>query len=920
MPKVAPLQSNFNGGEFSPLAQGRVDADRYRIGLSTCLNYVPSIQGGLMRRPGTKFVAEVNDSSKSTRLIPFEFSTTQAYMLEFGDEYIRFYKDNGIITEATKNITGITAANPAVVTSNAHGYSNGDEVYIASVAGMTQLNGRWFKVANVAANTYELKYKDGTNVNSTGFTAYSSGGTSARVYTISSPYQDTHLFQINYTQSADTLYLVHPSYQPRKLTRTGHTSWTLTAITFVDGPYAAPVSPTSAGGLPIQFSSNTGSSPQTLNASFTSAAGSTVVSGAANNGSGLIRITTAATHNFQTGESITVFGVTGTIEANGTWTITRVSTTTFDLQGSTFVNAYVANGGIRPNYFTSTDVSRLFRILDGDGDPMLIGTVATYVSTYEVYVTFSNSGNSTGAQTAIRWGAWSEKTGWPACVVFHEDRLFFGGATAYPLRIDGSYSGDYENFTPTAAPSPFTVTDANAVSFTLNSSDVNVVRWLASDEKGLLIGTVGGEWVVRPSSQAEAITPTNISAKRASSYGSANIAPVQVGKAVLFVQRAGRKLRELQYFYDVDGFRAPDLSELAEHVTYSGITQIARMKEPQGIVWGSREDGVMVGMTYDREGEQLRAGWHRHILGGYSDAASNAAEIESVAVIPSADGTRDELWVIVKRYINGGTKRYVEYLTQFFDDTVEQKDAFFVDCGLTYDLPKTITGATAANPVVITSVAHGFSNGDSVLISDVEGMTNLNSNTYTVANVTADTFELTGINGTAFTAYVSGGEVRKFVSAISGLWHLEGQTVGICADGGAQVSKTISSGAITLATAATTVHIGFLYNSDAQMLRLEAGAADGTALGKIRRTHHCGWLLHRTLGLKIGTDFDNLDSVTFNNTGDALSRAPALFSGIISEPLEANYDFENKICWRQSQALPGMILAVMPHMVTQDRG
>jgi hypothetical protein len=781
----------------------------------------------LARRSGTEFIAEVKHSSKSTRLVRFEFSTTQAYIIEFGDLYCRFFKDNAIITNTATNITGATAANPVVITSAAHGYSNGERVIISGVSGMVQLNNREFTVANVTANTYEL-----SGINGTTYTAYSSGGTAAKPYEVVTTFAEADLFQLKFTQSADTLYIVHPSYAPRKLTRTAHTSWTLSTITFLDGPY-----------LPINAS------------------------------------TTTLTPSATTGNGVTITA------SAATFTVT-------------------------------SDIGRFVRMKHGStwGYAKITATASSTSVTADVKSDFGG----TGAVTTWRLGVWSTTTGFPGSVVFHEDRLCFAGVTNYPQRIDGSKTSDYENMAPTDTAGA--VADDNAISFTMNSNDVNVTRWITSDEKGLLAGTVGGEWAVKPSNQGEALTPSNITAKRASAYGSANIAPVQAGKATIFVQRSGRKIREMTYFYDVDGFRSPDLSLLSEHVLSSGIVELAFQREPQPIIWGVRDDGVLVSMTYERESESLKVGWARHILGGEGTSAGGDAEVESVAVIPSSDGSRQEAWVVVKRYINGATKRYVEYITKTFEEEDQQRDALFLDCSLTYDSPKNISGATQANPVVITCNAHGFSNGDSVNISEVVGMTELNGNNYTVANSTANTFELSGINGTAYTAYISAGEARKNVSSVSGLWHLEGQTVSILADGAVHPDVTVTLGSITLSDPAAIIHIGYNYNSDGELLRLEAGSQDGTALGKTRRTHRVGMLVHRLLGMKIGMDFDDLDTLTFRTTSDPLTRAPGLFSGILSETIQADYDFENQFCWRQDQPLPGTILAVMPQMHTQDRG
>lgn len=780
MPKVSPMQTSFGGGEFSPLLNGQVDLDRYRQALERCLNYIPSLQGGLVRRSGSEYIASSKTGTAGAiRLIPFEFSTTQAYILEFGDEYIRFYRNYGQIQ------SGMSA------------------------------------------------------------------------YEITTPYAIEDLFQLRFTQSADVIYLVHPDYAPMTLSRTGHTSWTLAAIDFLDGPY-----------LPI-------------NTTATSLTPS------------------AATG---TGVTLTASAVAGINDGAG---------------------------------FAATDVGRLIRMREGStwGYVKITGWTSTTVVTVTVLSTLTN----TSAKTFFRMGVWSGTSGYPAVVTFHEDRLFFAGATNNPLRIDGSNTSDYTNFAPSDTAG--TVVATNALSFVFNANDVNVVRWIISDEKGLLAGTVGGEWLVRPSSQGEALSPTNITAKRSTKYGSANIQATQLGKSILFVQKAGRKVRELAYYFDADGFRATDLTLLAEHITMSGIVELAPQNEPQPILWCVRADGLFASLTYERDSESFKVGWHRHKLGGQSDASGTHAWVESAAVIPSPDGTRQDVWLSVQRYINGAVVRYIEVLKPLFDDETEQKDAFFVDSGLTYDDPLTITGITRANPAVVTSAAHGLSNGDKVLLSDILGLINtvdadveledqtsdLNGMSVLVKNQTTNTFEITDLDGVNIdtsaydTAYVDGGEARKYVSVISGLDHLEGETIDILADGAVQPSREVVSGEITLAVRATTVQLGYGYKSQGKMLRLNAGAADGTAIGKTQRTHRMGIMLHRSLGLKIGPSFTDLTRLTFREASDAMGRAVPLFTGILSEEFESDYNFENQFCFEQDQPLPSMVLALMPQMHTQDR-
>ena len=236
MARVAAQLTNFTGGELSPRLDGRNDLTKYSSGCKTLENFIIYPHGAAARRAGTTFVAEVANSANKTRLIPFEFSTTQTYMLEFSNLKIRVYKDDGAVLEGDKTISAITKANPAVVTATSHGYSDGDEVVITAVGGMTEVNGKRFLVANKTTNTFELTDKDGTNVNSTSFTTYTSGGVSNKVFEITTPYTTAQLFDLKFAQSADVMYITHPEHEVEKLSRTGHTSWTLTDVDFTKGP------------------------------------------------------------------------------------------------------------------------------------------------------------------------------------------------------------------------------------------------------------------------------------------------------------------------------------------------------------------------------------------------------------------------------------------------------------------------------------------------------------------------------------------------------------------------------------------------------------------------------------------------------------------------------------------------------------
>lgn len=764
MGRASKIQNAFNAGELSDLLLGRQDLDKYESGLYTCLNAIPLVQGAWTRRPGMKYLHQCRHHDKAARLFPFQYSTTQTYILEFGNLYIRFFTSHGVLTQTAQNVTGVTKANPAVLTySGADTYANGDRVYVAGNSGMTQINGREFVVTNVnaGANTFELYNSDGTAVDSTNYGTWTSGGTVAEILEMTTTFTEAELPDIRIVQSADTLYILHPDHPPQTLVRNSATSWTLSEIAFTDGPYAA--------------------------------------------------VNTTST-------TLTPSAATGTV----TLTASAVTGINSD-QG-----------------FLSTDVGRLIRLQEGSTWGYC--EVLTYSSTTAVVVNVLSTLTNTSAKANWRLGIWSDTTGWPTCGAFYDDRLFLAGAATTPQRLDGSKTGNYTNFSPSSTGG--TVADDNAVSFVLNSDDVNAIRWLAPNEKGLLTGTTRGEWAVKPSSLNEALTPTNISAKPSTRHGSAAVAPVSAGKAVLFVQRSSRKLRELAYVFEVDGFRAPDLTTLASHITRPSISELAYQEQPQAVLWAVRDDGVLLGMTYERE--QNVVAWHRHELGGWSNAGHTAIPlVESIACVPAPDGTRDELYAVVQRYINGGTKRYIEYSTSLWEDGDEQTDAFYADCG------------------------------------------------YTVTNGSPS-------------------------SSVTGLWHLEGETVNVYADGKTHVDVTIANGTATLERTATTVTLGYFYDSDGQTLPVEGGASDGSAQGKKKRIHTLGFWLADTLGLKYGPDFDNLAEIIERQWGGNFNEATALYTGVKRERLEGDYDRLGQVCWRASGPFPATVLAVMPQFEVSD--
>ncbi len=232
MARSAPSLSTFTAGEISPRLEGRITLEKYKAGLSDLTNMVVQPHGGVTRRPGTQYLGTVKDSSVKTRLIPFQFKTTDTYILVFGDQVMRVYRNGSqVLKGSAQNITGVTKANPGVVTISSHGYSNGDEIFLDNVVGMTELNGRNYKVANVTTNTFTLQDLFGNDINTTNFTTYTSGGAVDEIFEVATPYAAADVFDLRFAQSADIMYFAHPSYAIRTLSRTDHNAWTFATPT-----------------------------------------------------------------------------------------------------------------------------------------------------------------------------------------------------------------------------------------------------------------------------------------------------------------------------------------------------------------------------------------------------------------------------------------------------------------------------------------------------------------------------------------------------------------------------------------------------------------------------------------------------------------------------------------------------------------
>ena len=593
----------FNAGELSPLLDGRVDLEKYSSGCRQLQNAVIQTHGGAKRRAGTQYINEVKDSTKKVRLQAFEFSTSTTYCLEFGEQYLRFYK-NGAVLGAP--------------------------------------------------------------------------------YEIATPYLEAELFELQFSQINDVMYITHPDHEVMKLSRFGDTNWTIAEVVFDIPPFldenltttTIASSATTGSGVTLTASSNIFESTHV--GSYWQIAHLREVSETE---------VAIDTHN-HTSSSLWVRGG-WTVRTYGTWSADVLVERSTD-GGSTWETLRTYNGSSDRNIEASgsegTDAILRVRVANsasGSGRAVLeaddafrygLVKITGYTGGTSVTADVVTDLHATSASKYWSEGAWSDKRGFPRTVTVFEQRLMFAGSDYEPQTVWGSATGEYENFRAGTA-------DTDALKYSIAAKERNQIEWMLAQNR-LLIGTSGGEWAAGSANPDQAITPSNFEVKRQSTYGSKNISALLVNEVALFVQRQGLKLREMAYSFGQDTYLSPDMTLLAEHITSGGIVDMDYQQQPDSIVWAVNGDGELLGMTYERE--QQVVGWHRHVTDG---------TIESVtSLYGSAD---DEVWISVKRTINGATKRYVERFNPNLWTLKE--DAFYVDSGITY---------SGASTTTITGLSH----------------------------------------------------------------------------------------------------------------------------------------------------------------------------------------------------------------------
>lgn len=771
--------TNFSNGEISPQVVARNDLPLYKSIAERVQNFIVLPQGGVQYRNGTSYVHHTRLHRKAV-FIPFVFNDIQAYLIEATEGKFRFYTRNGIITETGMAITNITSSNPGAVTAPAHGFANGDEVFINGVTGMTEINGRAYIVAGQTTNTFLLNDEFGNAVNTTDFGGYVSGGTASRVYEIDTPYDEDYLEELQYAQKADGMYIVHQQYEPRILIRSGTTNWSLSTYSRSNDP-------------------------------------------------------------------------------------------------------------------------------------------------------FTSAGN------------------WPGAVSFTSDsRLVMGGTINNPETFWGSRTpaptGDrFDNFDDGGA-SP---TASHSYRFTLAplTGKVDTIRWFSNTDKFLVAGTFGSVRRIYGSAQDQPATPLAINIRAVNAFGAANTRPVPNGSEMFYVQRDGGMIRSIEYDYTIDSYQSLDKNLVSEHIPYSGIKCITRQAGNPEILWAVRNDGRLVGLTYNDK--ENKYGWHRHHIG--------QGNVEWATTLPR-EQQRDQLWCIVRREVSGQTVRHVEYMhdpvqfplaLDFFSDVLTettddqhyknvlyeaQKQSIHLDASVFYDgslLTDTISitpgvGALTEGTTNVTFTASasffttsmvgrqiwkkynslGIGGGRARIdeyVSDTQVLCTILSPFNTLTSMPAGTWYLTA-------------------SRLSGLHHLEGLTVGIIRDGSYQNPQVVEDGQLTLDGQGSTIAVGLAYAGVIKTVGLDQGGQSGPALTKVKNTTELFFRLLNTGAFKAGTDLYEAEPVEFDSTARVTGRPVPLFTGSQRVLNFDSYEREKHIYILQDKSLPCTILAIESYTVTTEKG
>lgn len=858
MASSKPFQSSFIAGELSPRLWCRPELPGYAYGARCLENFLVLRPGVFTRRPGLRYIAAAGATSageNAARLIRFVYSSSDAYVLEFGPEYIHFYRNRAKIT------------------------SGGNVVEVA-----------------------------------TNYTA-------------------DELADLQFYQSADVLYIVHPDHFPAKLVRTSHTVWTLSDLSITDGPF---LTENTTQANTVTPSAVTGD----ITVSF--AAGTALT---ADNDGDLLAIRHVMPRTTKTG-SFSGAGNSDSIfcPKDGAWELSLTdtagsSTTTIQVQfsldgGSTW--------GYTAQYQSAGDVN-LDRTATGDnqtGQDVLVRvsctsytagtiqyelTVPDYVHTGIVRLTAVTVDTHTATATVVkalgaatethRWseGAWGGKYGHPACIGFNGNRLLLANTAHQPLTVWASVVGEYEKFETGE-------TDADSWAYTISRAQQNPIRWICGEQSdAILLGTMSGVLQLLPVAQGAFTYSNPPKVYSSDATPCSGTLPTLLGSALLFLNQTAQALHLLAYSETEASIMAQDLTFMSDHIGAGGLSELCVQNTVSPIVWALRGDGQVVGWSIDRT-VGMAAPFR---LTTATDDEADA--VVSITTLPAADGGYDELWCCVQRTGTGSTVYQIEVLDDI-DLEVDPKAGLFLDAMLAWDGGGeiSVSSFTAADPAVVT-LASWPASSDGVDLADgdnvrLRSVGELDDEVFIVAdaNKGAGTLTLTALDGTAIDgtsldAYVSGGTLEWVENTFTGAAHLASMTATVLADGQVDTVAVTAGGVATLDGYAGYVRIGLQRDALFQSLPVEM-TSGGSTLGRSKRLQSLGLVVDHTLGGEYGIDPDQMQDIRYVSVGSVADDPESYTGSLLLTGLGGTKTKDLFLYLRQSEPLPMTVCALAPEL------
>lgn len=912
----------FVAGELSPTFLGRSDLEKFDLGLAEAVNWFVDYRGGMTTRAGSIFGDFIEHDDLEVKLFQFKYAPNLAntYVMLFGHNYIRFIQENAYVLEAAKTITGITKANPGVVTSNAHGFANGDWLKM-SVAGMSELHGRTVVVAGVTANTFQLKDVFGNNINTTAYTTFTSG-TASRIYTLVSPYASTDLAGLTVFQQRDLVRLTSLDFAPRELVRVDHTNWSISLSTFgsvVARPTGLTLTPngvqTSGAAYAVTALDVTGE--ESLQSDVSIIQNGPDFTGQENVKLKWTVVPDAVSYNiyrslYLLGGStdITRAGQLGYLgQTFGTVFIDTGITADFTksppLHNAPFAPGVITNitlTGVGAGYTQAS----VMTVTDAGGGSGFIGFPIVESGGTIVGIVIINGGSgyvtpvasfSVGAGATVTFDI-SPMTGmYPALSTVFQQRQAYAASDNSPLTIWASKPKRFDNFDVSDI-----VADNDSYEFELDSDEVTPIKHLVPVKGGLLTMTEGGIWLLTGGGLGDPVTPVNALAEPNSYTGISSVPPIRADSDLIYIEGKGFTARILEYSDFSRVYSGKDISIISNHLftTKNYITRWTFAADPFKIVWARRLDGSMLMFTMVKE-QNVFAWTRAYTQGLYED------------VLSVQEGRTDSVYTVVKRYVNGRWTKYFEaFATRIITDV---ESAHCVDSGLmlTANEPAAdITISAATGTVVVTADAAVFAAGDVGKIFRGGGakgvVTIFTDATHITVDLVNDVTYLVPEDDTDMPLPIVEGDwtLDAKVSTVGGLWHLIGKEVSILLDGNVMPKATVAAdGTLALGGSGSRVIVGLPFSCVAKTLPMIVPGA--VVENRRKRVTGLGVRLHESRGLLHGTRRDKLYSMK-ERTVESYGEPTLLQTGMKNVLMMAEWKEDGNIYFVQEDPLPSSIL------------